>query len=314
MRQILFIKTSSLGDVVHHMPALTDAKRHLPQTRFAWVVEEGFAPLVRLHPLADEVIEVSTRRWRSHLLARRTWREIGRFRERLGVTTFDGIVDTQGLIRSAVIARLARGERHGYDASSIREPLASRFYDRTHAVPRSLHAIERNRILTAMALGYGHDESAVDYGLRAPAEARQRTAVLLHGTSRAAKEWDEAAWIELGRWLSQRGLEVLLPWGSETERARAERFACEIANARVPERLPLDDVAKMIASALLVVGVDPGVLHLAAAYAVPLVGIFRASDPALTGPVGSGPVATLGSARSAPGAGEVIAAAERVMG
>ena len=313
MPQVLFIKTSSLGDVVHHMPALTDAKRHRPELRCAWVVEEAFAPLVRLHPLIDEVIEVATRRWRAHLSERATWREMKLFRERQRAREFDAIVDTQGLIRSAVIARLARGERHGYDAASIKEPLASRFYDRTYAVPRTLHAIARNRVLTALALGYTYDE-AVDYGLRAPDQARQTTAVLLHGTSRAAKEWDEAAWIELGRWLAQRGLDVILPWGSQDERARAERLACAIPNATVPERLALDSVAGMIASASLVVGVDTGLLHLAAAYAVPLVGIFRASDPALTGPVGSGPIVTLGNAQGAPHADEVIAAAERVMG
>ena len=138
--------------------------------------------------------------------------------------------------------------------------------------------------------------------------------MLLHGTSRASKEWDEAAWIELGRALAQRGLRVLLPWGSEAERMRAQRLADAVPNASVPERLALDRVAAMIASASLVVGVDTGLLHLAAAYAVPLVGIFRASDPALTGPVSSGPMTTLGSANGAPDAAEVIAAAERVLG
>src|SRR3954451_12760234 len=116
MPDILFIKTSSLGDVIHHMPALAEARTKRPDARFAWVVEEAFAPLVRLHPGADEVVEVASRRWRSAISRLRTWGEFGRFAMALRSRRYDVVIDTQGLIRTGIITRLARGERHGYDA------------------------------------------------------------------------------------------------------------------------------------------------------------------------------------------------------
>ena len=154
MSDILFIKTSSLGDVIHHMPALTEARRHRPTARFAWVVEEAFAPLVQLHPEVSEVIAVATRRWRKKALGLSTWREMAGFRRAIRERGYDDVIDSQGLIRSALMARMALGRRHGYDANSIREPVASWLYDVQHAVARDLHAIARNRMLTGLALGY----------------------------------------------------------------------------------------------------------------------------------------------------------------
>ena len=155
MTDVLFIKTSSLGDVIHHMPAVTEAKARRPADRLAWVVEEAFAPLVRLHPAVDAVIPVALRRWRgSRLLQPSVWSEIGEFRRTLRSRDYDLVLDTQGLLKSATIARSARGIRHGYDSQSIREPQASRLYDVRHRVGRDRHAVERNRMLTALALGY----------------------------------------------------------------------------------------------------------------------------------------------------------------
>jgi heptosyltransferase-1 len=166
MSEILFIKTSSLGDVIHHLPALTEARRRLPAARFSWVVEEAFAPLVRLHPAVSEVIPVAARRWRAAAFAPSTWPEIANFLRTLRRRDYDGIVDTQGLFfKSAVVARLAHGERHGYDAGSIRERWASSLYDVRHAVAPDLHAITRATArLTALALGYQPD-GALDFGL-----------------------------------------------------------------------------------------------------------------------------------------------------
>jgi heptosyltransferase-1 len=299
--EILFIKTSSLGDVIHQMPALTEAQKRRPDARFAWLVEEAFAPLVRLHPAVGEVIPVASRRWRKSLVWPSTLREVGASLSTLRARHYDLIVDTQGLVRSALIARAAHGVRHGYGRKSIREPLASLFYDVQHTVSRDLHAVERNRRLTGLALGYT-PEGAIEYGLdRALLRGTpQRAAVLLHATARPEKEWPEQNWISLARSMIQRGVKPLLPWGSENERARAERIASEVPDARVPERTPLDQVARWIASAEIVVGVDTGLLHLAAAFGVPLVAIFSGSTPQLTGPVGSGPMRVLGTYGKAP--------------
>jgi heptosyltransferase-1 len=308
MADILFIKTSSLGDVIHHMPALTDARKARTNAAFAWLVEEAFAPLVRLHPAVAEVIPVAWRRWRKSLYAPATMAEIAANLRTIRARRYDAIIDSQGLLRSAVIARMAHGERHGYDASSIREPLASIFYDVRHSVGRNVHAVERNRILSGLALGYVA-QGAPDFGLdRARfATSGQGYVVLLHATARPEKQWPEEHWIALGKAIGK-GLELVLPWGTEDERARSARIAAALPRSNVPERAPLDQVAKLVAGAQYVVGVDTGLLHLAAALGVPLVAIFAGSKPGLTGPVGSGPLAVAGTDGMPPSVDEVIAA------
>jgi len=312
MSDILFIKTSSLGDVIHHMPALTEARRHRPQVRFSWVVEEAFAPLVRIHPAVSAVIPIASRRWRRTLAAPSTWRDIAGFARAVRARSYDEVIDTQGLLRSAVVARL--GRRHGYDASSIREPAAAWFYDVKHRVARDLHAITRNRTLAGLALGYMPDGST-DFGLSRNA-IRQTSAapygILFHATARAEKEWPEAAWIALGRALAARGGSLLLPWGTEAEHARSKRIAAQLANARVPERQPLDRMAALVAGASFVIGVDTGLIHLAAALGVPLVAIFTASEPGLTGPMGSGPIAVVGGKHKQPSVADVVGAFEQL--
>jgi heptosyltransferase-1 len=301
MASILFIKTSSLGDVIHHMPALTEARKARPDARFTWLVEEAFAPLVRLHSAVAEVIPVAWRRWRKSLYAPATLNEIAGNLRAIRAPRYDEIVDSQGLLRTAVIARLARGRRHGYDTASIREPLAALFYDVRHSVSRDLHAVERNRILSGLALGFT-PQGAPDFGLdRARlASPGPRYGVLLHATARPGKQWPEAHWIALGHALAGQGIDLVLPWGTDAERARSERIASALPRARVPERAPLDAVARLIAGAQFVVGVDTGLLHLAAALGVPLVAIFAGSKPGLTGPVGSGPIAVLGAQGTPP--------------
>jgi heptosyltransferase-1 len=316
MPDILFIKTSSLGDVIHHMPALTEARAALPAARFAWLVEEAFAPLVRLHPGVDMVIPVGSRRWRKSWYGPATWPEIGSARRAVRAIEYNAVVDTQGLVfKSAIPAWIARGTRHGYGMGSIKEPLASVFYDVRHKVSRELHAVERNRILSGLALGY-QPKGPPDFGLD---RTHFRTsgapyAVLLHATAQARKEWPVDNWIALGREIMRQGVEVVLPWGTEIERVRAERIAAALPGARVPERAPLDQVARLIGGAQYVVGVDTGLLHLAAALGVPLVAIFAGSKPQLTGPVGRGPLTVLGADGAAPSADEVIAALQRTGG
>lgn len=313
MAEILFIKTSSLGDVIHHMPAVTEARKALPDALFAWLVEEAFAPLVGLHPAVNTIVPVAWRRWRISLYAPATLAEIGRSLKEIRARHYDEIVDSQGLLRSAVIARLAHGRRHGFDASTVREPLAAPFYDLRHRVSRELHAVERNRLLCGLALGYA-PQGAPDYGLdRAVlADVVGNYAVLLHATAQREKQWPEAHWIALGGTIAEKGFDIELPWGTEEERARSLRIAAALPRARVPERRPLDVVARMIAGSAFVVGVDTGLLHMAAALGVPLVAIFAGSRPGLTGPVGSGPITVLGGHGAPPSVDEVSKAVARL--
>jgi len=226
---------------------------------------------------------------------------------------YDDIIDSQGLLRTAMMARVAHGRRHGYDAQSIREPLASHFYNICYSVDRNLHAVERNRFLCGLALGY-RPQGGPDFGLdrRRFATDTSRYAVLLHATARTEKQWPETNWIARGKALG-RDFELILPWGTETERARSERIAVEIAGARVPQRAPLDQATKLIAGARFVVGVDTGLLHLAAALGVPLVAIFTGSKPSLTGPVGGGPMSILGDDGMPPSVDPVIDAVATIV-
>src|SRR5262245_20298396 len=251
MSDVLFIKTSSLGDVVHHMPALTEARAKRPQDRFTWVVEEAFAPLVRLHPGVDQVIPVAARRWRGgELLRPATWADIATFRRQLRSRDFDEIIDKQGLLfKSALIAASARGRRHGYDASTVREKAAALMYDVRHRVARNLHAVARNRALTGLALGYtpqGEPDYGLDAGRLVETRPAARYGVLLHATAQPGKEWLVEHWRALAVELAK-DFELALPWGTAAEQARARQIATGIAGARVADLRPLDEVARLLA-------------------------------------------------------------------
>jgi heptosyltransferase-1 len=210
---------------------------------------------------------------------------------------------------------MALGRRHGYDANSIRERAASWFYDVQHAVALDLHAIARNRMLTGLALGYT-PAGPIDFGLCRDALAARTSesyGILFHATARPEKEWPEASWVALGHVLAARGTSLMLPWGTQAEHARSGRIAAALTNAQVPERQQLNRMARLVAGASFVIGADTGLLHLAAAFGVPLVAIFVGSEPSLTGPMGQGPIAVVGGKRKLPSVGDVAAALERLL-
>ena len=302
MARILFVKTSSLGDVVHNCPAVSDAAHAIPGAEIDWVVEEPFAPVAAMHSRVRRVIPVAVRRWRSALWNPAVWREISDVRRAIARERYDAVVDTQSLLKSALIASWAHGPRHGLDRESAREPLAAFFYDKRHAVARELHAVERNRRLTAAALGYAVP-SSLEYGLRKISSGKDAALVFLTMTSRADKLWPEERWIELGRAI---GVPPVLPWGSEAERQRAERIARQLPGARVPQRMTLDQLGTLFASAQAVVGVDTGLTHLAAALGARTIGIYCGSDPARTGIHGAQRAVNLGALGRAPTSDEVL--------
>jgi heptosyltransferase-1 len=300
MRRILFVKTSSLGDVVHNCPAVSDAARALPGAAIDWIVEEGFAGIAAMHAAVRRVIPVALRRWRRAPWKPEVWAELGAWRRALRAERYDAVIDTQSLLKSALMARAATGTRHGLDRSSAREWLAPGLYDVRHAVPRALHAVERNRRLTSLALGFDV-KNPLGYGLRIPDVQKSGYVVLLTMTSRADKLWPDERWIELGRALRA---PAILPWGSAEEHARAERISAAIGGA-VPPRRNLEELARLFAAARAVVGLDTGLTHLAAALGVPTVGIYCASDPALTGLYGAPQARNVGSQGRAPSVDEV---------
>ena len=309
MLKVLLIKTSSLGDVVHNLPVASDIRRRFPDALIEWAVEEDYVPLVRLHSAVANVIPVAIRRWRRRPLGGATWDEVGQLRRLFRDERYDAVIDTQGLIKSAILARAAQGRRHGFDAGTAREGLAARFYDVTHHVSRAQHAVARNRILAGGALGY-RPEPAPDYGIgaRHGARASERYAVLLHATSRADKLWPVPHWIELGQALEDAGVRSIVPWGNDEERSRSDRIAAGLRHAAVPPKAPLGGVVGLLTGAQAVIGVDTGLTHLAAALGTPVVALFRGSDPALTGVFGVTWARNLGSPGIAPDPAAVLQA------
>lgn len=308
--RILLVKTSSLGDVIHNLPVVSDIRRHFPDAAVDWCVEENFAAIPRLHPAVGEIIPVAIRRWRKKLFQAQTWREFGAFGRQMQAHNYDAVIDTQGLLKSAWLARRARGPLSGYAADSAREPVASRFYERHFSVPTSEHAVVRNRLLVAAALGYAI-EGGPDYGIAPPAAQfdwlpEQPFVVFLTATSRDDKLWPESHWVELGRQLGALGYIAILPAGSVPERERAARLAAAIPEAIAAPPMSIPQLAALLGAARAAVGVDTGLSHLAVALKIPTVALYTATDPGLTGVLGSGFFRNLGGKAQIPTVSAVL--------
>lgn len=288
--RVLIVKTSSLGDVIHSLPAVTDAARAHSGIEIDWVVEEALAEIPAWHPAVGRVIPVAMRRWRGMLRQGLKNGEIRAFLRDLRTKRYDKVIDAQGLLKSALITRLAHGERYGFDRDSAREPLASYAYQRRYLIAKKQHAIERLRQLFAQALEYPLPRTAPDYGIQAPElldeHANYGYVVFLHGTTWASKLWPEGHWITLAQHMNSAGLAVYLPWGTAAELGRAQRIAAIATDAIVLPRQTLHQVASILAGAKGLVGVDTGLAHLGAALGVPAVTIYGATRPGLTGTVG----------------------------
>jgi heptosyltransferase I len=315
--RVLIVKTSSMGDVVHALPLAADVAQARPKVVLDWLVEEGFAAIPAMNHHVAQVHAVALRRWRKQPFSAETRNEVSAVKETLRAAKYDLVLDAQGLIKSAWIARWAGAPVAGFSAHTARERLAARFYAQRHEVPRALHAVERCRHLAGAAFGYspvGPPRFAlVRNAARAIEVAGDRYAVLLTNASRASKLWPAERWLALEQWLAQRGLTSVLFWGSDEEGARTLALAEQMQRAVLAPRSSLDAIAASLAGADLVIGLDTGLAHLAAALGRPTVGIYCDYDPRLTGLVGEGPVASVGGVKAAPASEEVIAAATRVL-
>lgn len=315
--KVLIVKTSSMGDVIHTFPAVEDARRQRPDVTFDWCVEEAFASIVALHPAIGLIHTVAIRRWRKALFQSGTWCEAAALRRALRESRYDLVIDAQGLLKSALVAKQAAAPIAGFDRRSAREPSAAMFYTATHAVPRNLHAIERTRRLFGLALGYQPDLSRLDSGIVPPpgdlAGIAGRTAFLLHGTSRDDKKWPVEDWIGTARLLVERGVTPVTTWSNERETAVAEAIARAVPATVVLPKSSLSEIAAIIGRSTLVIGADTGLTHLASAFGLPTVAVFLATEPGLTGPRGPYASTLLAAAGGRVTPAQVVAEVERLM-
>ncbi|MBP6900866.1 MAG: lipopolysaccharide heptosyltransferase I [Burkholderiaceae bacterium] len=314
--RVLIVKTTSMGDVVHALPAISDIRRHRPGLAIDWLVEAPFAAIPALHPAVRRVLPIAWRKWRKSLWSPATRAALTQARAELRRDDYDLVIDLQGLLKSVLWGLQARGPLAGYDRHSIREPLAALAYQRAAVVPRELHAVQRCRRLVALLLGYPVPESAPDFGLVPPAPSAQGwqppllSAALIPCASRPEKLWPEAHWIAVGQRLKKASLTPVLVWGNDEERARAERIAAA-CDGLVPPFLSVADMAAVLARARQVVGLDTGFSHLAAAFGAPTIGIYCDHEPGLAGITGPGPVASFGGKGQVPTLEQVLAQLEK---
>lgn len=296
--RILLVKMSSMGDVFHTFPALTEAQKNLPGLVVDWVVEKSFADIPAWHPLVDNVYAIELRKWRKHPIKYHA--EIKRFFEEVNRTSYDIVLDAQGLLKSAwVVKKIKSGVKVGLDWSSAREPLSGWFYDKTLTVAKNQHAIQRLRQLFALSLGYEVSGDETVYGLDTQdwqilpeVEDEFGTApyaVFLHGTTWDTKLWPEEYWVELGKKFQQAGINVVLPWGTDEEKQRSLRLASNLKSTQVwvpKQGLSINAMARILKFSQTVVSVDTGFSHVAAALDVPLVVLYRVTDPERVGALG----------------------------
>ena len=290
--RVLIVKVSSLGDIIHTLPAVTDAKRAYPNLVFDWVVEENFTEVPAWHPAVDRVIPVAIRRWRKSLMKTYLTREFRTFKRALQGTRYDLVIDAQGLIKSGIISRMSRGLTIGLSNRTVREPLAALFYNKAYSVPWTEHAVDRVRQLFSRALQYQYDTNLISYGIdRAKLKTKTEnvpgnTVVFLHGTTRVNKYWPKEKWRDLANLATEYGYDVVLPWGTLEEKKRAEFIGEGNLNVKILGKKSLSDLAVVIIKSKGVIAVDTGLGHLAAALSKSTVSLYGPTNPALCGTYG----------------------------
>ena len=335
--KILLVKLSSLGDVLHNLPIVWDLRARLPDAQIDWVVEEGYVHL--LEPLLsrdglqgiDRIIPFGLRRWKKNLLSLATWKEFFAFRKALQVTTYDALIETQGLLKSAIVCALAKKSSSAVIAGlanatefSGYEPLARSFYNQSVQVPTQCHAVDRSRWVMCSALDWPLIERG-DAPQFYPSEfiasiPKSSVAGLLspyvlcfHSTARDAKRWSNDNWIALGKDLSAKGYQLVFPWGNAAEKAVSQLLASQISGALVPPAFSIEEAFSVIAGAALTVGVDTGLTHLAAVLNKPTVEIYCDSPLWKTEGYWSDRICNVGDIQNPPSIQEVLDASLKLL-
>lgn len=291
--RVLIIKMSSMGDIIHTLPAVTDAVSAIPNIQFDWVVEEAFTEIPKWHKQVRQIIPIALRRWRKNIWQAIQAGELKQFYTQLRTKEYDFVLDAQGSIKSAITAGLSRGCRLGMDRHSVREGLAYLAYQKTFSVSWQQHAISRLRLLFSEALNYSLPMTPPNYGIdkknfnQTKIELPKNYLLFIPNTSGSTKRWSNQAWSLLITKMTHQGASVFIPWGNESERVNANQLASKNPLAQVLPYLSLNEMAATLANAKAVVTVDTGLSHLSAALGVPTIVLYGPTNPSLIGTIGS---------------------------
>ncbi|HMH17076.1 MAG TPA: lipopolysaccharide heptosyltransferase I [Burkholderiales bacterium] len=295
MQKVLLIKLTSLGDLIHALPALSDAQNSHPGIEFDWVIDESFQEVAGWHPAVKRIITTNHREWRGALTSAETHGSISKTIEQIRASKYDLVIDGQGNFKTALLSLFSKGPRAGFDSRSVREWVAHLAYQRRYAASKNAHAIERLRRLFASALDYPMPESQPDFRIQRDRFIKPKLdlpgeyLVFVHSASWKTKLWPERHWTELIRKAVQTGFRVLLPWGNSQEEARAKRLAVA-PEVQILPRLRLSEIGYVIAAARACVCMDTGLSHLAAALDVPAITLYGSTDSGLIGASGASQV------------------------
>ncbi len=283
--RVLLIKLSSMGDLIHTLPALTDAMLHVPKLEVTWVVEPSFQEIAQWHPCVKKVIPMPLRKGTK----KQVWQAIREIRQE----EYDLVIDAQGLIKSAILSRFVRAKkRAGFDWTSSREHVASLFYKQKYNVAWQQHAVLRLRKQFSQIFSYQLDLSSVNYGvlwdtLTQPKQTTTPYIVFLHGTTWESKHWPDANWFALADLVAAHGYGVQVTWATSEQKARATALAEKCPNVHMLPHLSLAQAVNVLHHAHAVVAVDTGFAHLSAALDKPLVAIYGPTDTIESGTMGN---------------------------
>ena len=318
--KILIVRTSSLGDLVHMLPAISDISRHVKDVQIDWLVEDSFAQIPAWHPAVNEVIPLAHRKWRRNWWSTEVRQARHALEQKLRARNYDIVLDMQALLKTVWFTRMANGIKHGLDWRSAREPLATLFYDVRHRVEFWQPAVTRQRTLAAAAFAYTYADKP-DFGLQAFEQEAHvlRThetpyAVIMPSASREDKLWPVEDWHAVFDVLGAQGLQLKLLAGNTSEVKRAEALIGHRPGAMVLPKMDLTEAARCLAAAQLMVGLDSGLTHLSAALGRPTIGIYKASTPVRTPLVGDAFTASLGDRGQPPARESVLHAIGQALG